>query len=113
MESIDFIVSLTGLISAVLLVIVSINGLISSINSATGMISLEMQAQKCAFIADTVYSNQPNEIREKINCSITQGIASSKDSNNSMHSTVLNKKTRTILQEGKTIILVNGNEHYR
>jgi hypothetical protein len=113
LQSIEFITVLAGFIFAFTVILVSINLLLDSMNYASEKIILESKAMKCALIVDAVYSQNPETVNEKIECIVFEGKSTSSDENNSMNSVVLDKNIKTIIKEGKTVILVKGNEHYR
>jgi hypothetical protein len=113
LQSIEFVTILTGFIFAFIIILVSMNLLIESMNYASEKIILESKAMKCALIVNAFYSQNPETITEKIECVVFEGISTSSNENHSMNSIVLDKNIKTIIKEGKTIILVKGNEHYR
>ncbi len=113
MESIEFIIALAGFISAFVLIVASMNLLLFEMNQFLEKISLESKAQKCALIVNAVYAHNSEKVNEKIECIVLNGKSITSNENNSLHSIVLNKSIKTIVKNGKTIILVNGNEHYK
>jgi hypothetical protein len=104
---------LAGFSSAILLLFSFNSMLLDSANDSMKIIQLNAESQQCAFIADIVYASSVQKIEKKISCTVLNGKATSADENFSGKADLLNSKTKTIFRSGKTIILVEENEHYK